>query len=86
MSISYSTHPNAQISVRLSLGKPCTCSGLMYGGVPSIAPGRHSVVVIMTRAPSGPNLVPGATFAKPKSRTFTVPSGVILMLAGFRSR
>ena len=27
-----------------------------------------------------------ATFASPKSSTFTVPSGVILMLAGFRSR
>ena len=25
-------------------------------------------------------------FARPKSRTFTVPSSVILMLAGFRSR
>jgi hypothetical protein len=25
-------------------------------------------------------------FARPKSSTFTTPSGVILMLAGFRSR
>ena len=29
---------------------------------------------------------PSLTFASPKSSTFTVPSGVILMLAGFRSR
>jgi hypothetical protein len=27
-----------------------------------------------------------AVFARPKSRTFATPSGVILMLAGFRSR
>ena len=31
-------------------------------------------------------LAVAATFASPKSRTFTVPSGLILMLAGFRSR
>jgi len=27
-----------------------------------------------------------SAFARPKSRSFTVPPGVILMLAGFRSR
>ena len=29
---------------------------------------------------------PADTLARPKSSTFTTPSGVILMLAGFRSR
>ena len=29
---------------------------------------------------------PAAAFASPKSSTFTTPSGVILMFAGFRSR
>jgi hypothetical protein len=29
VSISYSTQPNAQISARLSAGRPLACSGLM---------------------------------------------------------
>ena len=35
---SYSTQPNAQISVRLSTALPRACSGLMYAGVPRITP------------------------------------------------
>src|SRR5262245_14264582 len=35
---------------------------------------------------SGPAPWPAGTFANPKSRTFTTPSGVILMFAGFKSR
>ena len=34
---------------------------------------------------SGPTLV-GPPFASPKSKTFTTPSAVIAMLAGFKSR
>ena len=40
MSISYSTQPNDQISVRLSIGLPRACSGLMYAAVPRITPSR----------------------------------------------
>ena len=38
VSISYSTHPNAQTSARLSTGLPRACSGLMYAAVPRMIP------------------------------------------------
>ena len=38
VNISYSTQPNAQTSVRLSIGSPRACSGLMYAAVPAITP------------------------------------------------
>ena len=38
VSISYSTHPNAQMSVRWSTGRPRACSGDMYAAVPRIMP------------------------------------------------
>ena len=38
VSISKSTHPNAQMSLRLSAGRPLACSGLMYAAVPMIKP------------------------------------------------
>ena len=38
VSISNTTHPNAQMSVRLSTGFPRACSGLMYAAVPRITP------------------------------------------------
>ena len=38
VNISYRTHPNAQISVRLSVGLPRACSGLMYAAVPRMVP------------------------------------------------
>ena len=82
VSISYSTQPNAQISVRRSTGSPRACSGLMYATVPITAPSA----VDSTPDPVGPGSRGASNFATPKSSTFTVPSGAILMLAGFRSR
>ena len=38
VSISKSTHPNAQISARLSTGFPFACSGAMWAAVPSTTP------------------------------------------------
>ena len=38
VSISKITHPNAQMSARLSTGWPRACSGLMYAAVPSNMP------------------------------------------------
>ena len=38
VSISYSTHPNAQMSMRVSTGWPRACSGLMYAAVPNTTP------------------------------------------------
>ena len=41
VSISYSTQPKAQTSVRLSTGLPRACSGHMYAAVPRTTPGRR---------------------------------------------
>ena len=38
VSISHSTHPNAQMSLRLSTAFPRACSGPAYGAVPRMAP------------------------------------------------
>ncbi len=38
VSISYSTTPNAQMSDRLSTGRPRACSGAMYAAVPRMTP------------------------------------------------
>ena len=38
LSISNSTHPKAQMSVRLSTLRPVACSGDMYAAVPRITP------------------------------------------------
>ena len=38
VSISYRTHPKAQMSLRLSAGLPFACSGAMYAAVPRITP------------------------------------------------
>ena len=40
VTISKSTHPKAQTSLRLSAARPLACSGLMYAAVPSITPTR----------------------------------------------
>jgi len=48
-------------------------------------PARVGEMVIVGELSASP-ADPSALFASPKSSTFTVPSGVILMLAGFRSR
>ena len=75
------------MSVRLSTVLPRACSGLMYAAVPRIIPSarvahRHGRRFVR----SGVEPPPPTAFARPKSSTFTVPSGVILMFAGFRSR
>ena len=41
VTISYSTHPKAQMSVRRSTPSPRACSGLMYAAVPTMAPWRR---------------------------------------------
>ena len=93
VSISCSTTPKAQMSARLSAGRPLACSGDMYAAVPRIMPICVARLVsvgefdgdISPCAPS-PSVPPAMAFASPKSRTLAVPSARILMLAGFRSR
>ena len=64
------------MSERASTDCPSTCSGDIYAGVPSTAPG----VVSVTSAAGSRRL------ATPKSRSFAVPPAVTMMFAGFRSR
>ena len=56
--------------------------------VPRITPAPVAAMLIIV-GEFDRSLCPGSTsnaFAKPKSRTFTIPSGVIFTFAGFRSR
>ena len=46
VSISYSTHPKAQMSVRLSTALPRACSGDMYGAVPSSTPSIVGAIIV----------------------------------------
>ena len=73
------------MSLRLSTAVPRACSGLMYAAVSSSMPawvmragdaivGEAESEVDVGTAPSA-----AMSFAKPKSRTLTTPSGVILM-------
>ena len=76
------------MSVRLSTSVPAACSGLMYAGVPMTAPARDTIAVAGTGSPVAGIAVAGSRSmaARPKSSTFTVPSAVVMTLAGFRSR
>ena len=82
VSISKSTHPNAQMSARLSTGLPRACSGLMYAAVPRMSPSlRHRRRRDRRRHARGSATAAGdasIAFASPKSSTFTVPSGADL--------
>ena len=93
VSISYSTAPNAKMSVRASASVPSSCSGAMYWNVPRIVP--------CTVIPAGVvgNIDPLATvpagapvFARPKSSSLASggpkgpPLRTSMMLPGFRSR
>ena len=77
------------MSDRLPAGLPFACSGLMYAAVPRMTPicVIAGVVIVGELVTPGLNADAGSSaFARPKSRTFTVPSGRSLMFAGFRSR
>ena len=69
---SYSTHPNDQMSVRRSTTCPSACSGLMYGAVPTIAPGPvASIVCVLDCVASNASPGGNAAFPIPKSNTLT---------------
>lgn len=63
------------------------CSGDMYAAVPRMMPGIDplSMVGEFDAAGAAPPAC-SRIFASPKSSTFTLPPGVILTFAGFRSR
>ena len=87
VSISYKTAPNAQMSARLLTG----FHGLVPDSCRLPCPGsfrRASTTSCTSVTATGQlDVEPeGCANASPKSRTLTVPAGVIIMLAGFRSR
>ena len=66
------------MSARLSTAFPRACSGDMYAAVPRIIPACVIAgdVIVGEFDASVDSLPAGSSaFAKPKSRTFTVPSG-----------
>ena len=69
-SISKSTHPNAQMSVRLSTGRPRACSGLMYAAVPRINPA--SVPCMVTRREIRRGRIASHCFGQPEVEDFYV--------------
>jgi hypothetical protein len=101
VNISYSTQPNAQMSVRRSTSSPRACSGLMYIALPRMLPApvapAVAVVAMAVRAMRGavavgavagstPRSASRRTLAMPKSSTFTIPVAVSMMFRGLRSR
>ena len=89
VSISYSTHPNAQMSLRWSTRGACCLLGAHVRRRPEDAPvpsrGRRGDGRRL-RDDRGLPSAGSSALARPKSRTFTVPSGRTLTLAGFKSR
>ena len=81
VSISYSTAPKANRSVRASASFASNCSGAMYWNVPKIVPGLVSPMETVLPS-TGMRL---SIRAKPKSKSLA-PDFVNMMLAGFKSR
>jgi len=66
---------------------PAPASGLMYAAVPRITPCIVAAALSVGELEGSSLAVsPAKAFAKPKSNTFTLPSGVTFTLAGFKSR
>src|SRR4051794_26729063 len=86
VNISYTTAPNAQRSVRASVGLPSSCSGAMYCKVPTMTRspvrGADRVADMTLIAPWSPS---AASLASPKSRSFA-PDFVSITFEGLRSR
>ena len=80
VSISYSTAPNAKMSVRASASCPSSCSGAMYWNVPRIVPCavRFGGVVGSIDRPLAAT-TGAALFARPKSSSLA-PALVSMML------
>ena len=88
VSISYSTQPNAQMSVRRSTGWPRVCSGLMLARrAQDDSLARPGHVACRELRDIGAREIPAHHFSESEiENLFTPPLGVIMMFAGFRSR
>ena len=87
VSISFSTHPNAQMSARLSMAFPRACSGDMYAAVPRMRPSWVIAGVVMVgdcETPGDEATSGSIAFASPKSSTLTVPSDAYLDVRGLQ--
>ena len=73
-----------QMSVRLSIASPRTCSGAMYAAVPRMIPGSVASAIVVSCVATP--LTDLESLARPKSRIFAVPSRRTKMFAGLRSR
>jgi hypothetical protein len=58
----------------------------MYAGVPRTVPSRVVPAAEIVAAAERPGSALSTLFARPKSSTLALPAGVILTLAGLRSR
>jgi hypothetical protein len=58
----------------------------MYPAVPNTVPATVASMVMVGEVSGWPSGSGADALANPKSRTLTTPSGVILILAGFKSR
>ena len=84
VAISNSITPSAQMSLDACAASPRSCSGDMYGSVPTAVPACVSAACIcVTAAVMSESNV---RLASPKSSTFTRRSGVTMTLLLFRSR
>ncbi len=93
LAISYSTHPRAQRSLRVSGSRPSSCSGARYCRVPTMAPAAVSGAAIVgdsriaspvpLLSPSRP--VNPVAHARPKSISLA-PDRVSMTFPGLRSR
>jgi hypothetical protein len=75
--------PSEKMSLVGVSGSPFTCSGDMYGTVPSTNPACVTVPAV-TATLAFPSF--STERARPKSSTFTYPSGRIMMFSGLMSR
>src|SRR3974377_161096 len=80
VNISYSTHPNAQMSARRSTVLALACSGDMYAAVPSNTPCIVAMRLMVGDVEmSIEDGSPSSALAKPKSRTKMASPSVVLI-------
>src|ERR1700687_5841920 len=85
VNISYTTAPNAKMSVRALASSPSSCSGAMYWNVPRMAPWAVRFGGVVGNIENPAAATAGVCLARPKSRSFA-PAFVSMILPGFRSR
>ena len=83
--ISKRTAPKAHMSARASAGLPSSCSGAMYGSVPTSVPGSATDAVAVAASVASSWWLAACSRARPKSSSLA-PARVSITFAGLRSR